>query len=92
MKLRKYSGDNLTWGIATQCDRGTFAFVPASALRLQIFWATLANGFPSDSVLHLRNGDYGTDSYWKTLSGPRMGDCKTWDLVDFYCSESHQIQ
>ena len=92
VKLLKYSGDDLTWGTVMQCDRGTFAFVPASALRLQIFWATLANHFPSDSVLHLKNGDYGTDSYHKTFSDPRMEDCKTWDLVYFYCGKSHQIQ
>lgn len=74
-----------------QCDRGTVAFVPASALRLQIFWVTLANHSPSGSVLHLKNGDCGTDSHHKALSDPRMEDCKTWDLVDFYGSESHQI-
>lgn len=53
---------------------------------------TLANLSPPDSVLHLKNGDYGADSHRKMLSDPRLEECKTWDLVYFYCSKSHQIQ
>lgn len=78
----EYSGDNLTWN-NNASGVGIFSFVQSSALRLQIFWVTLANPFPPDSVLDLKNWDYGTDSYYKTLSDLRMENFKSWDLPYF---------
>lgn len=89
-QMLEYSGDNWTCG-CNAGGGGAFAFVQSSALRLQIFWVTLANHFPPDSILDLKNWDYDTDWHYKMLSHLRMENFKSWDLVYFCCSASHQI-
>lgn len=65
-QILRYSGDNLTCK-SKAGDGGTFPFGQSSALRLQIFSVTLANPFPPDSGLDLKNWDYGTGTLQNTF-------------------------
>lgn len=82
-QIFNYSGDSLTCN-SNAGGEGTFAFIQSSALMPKIFWMTLTNPFLPDSVMDLKNWDYGTESHCKTLSDLRMENFKELGFTVFF--------